>query len=113
MKANELKAKNHVIKLKDGYHNIVFDMNVMAEIEEIYGSIQAGVEAFNTKPIKAIIVYMWAFLKQEVKHVNISQKYAGELIDMALLKDYIVEIQKAIEEAMPPVKEEKEESPNV
>ena len=114
MKANELRVKLHTIKLKDGYHNIVFDMNVLAEIEEAYGSVQTGVDAFNAKPIKAIIIFVWAFLKQEEKYFDATQKDIGKLLltNEKALKEYIEIIQKAIEEAMPNA-EENEESPNV
>jgi hypothetical protein len=121
MKAKELKNKIHTIKLKDGYHNLIFDMNVMAEIEEVYGGIEAGLEMFKTRPMKSILVYIWAFLKQEEKYENISQKDAGQLMDLKLLQDYQIKIQKSINEAMgtsEPNKIEEEtkngeESPNV
>lgn len=116
MKGSELKNKKIKIELKDGVHEVVFDMNALCELEEIYGDIQVAMNSFSQQPVKALRSFVYAILKSEREDITIQE--AGALIDMTKLDALMESFGTAIEEAMPGAKEETdevdgEENPNV
>lgn len=117
MKGKELKTKKIKLELLDGVHECVFDMNALAEIEDIYGDIQIGLNQFKEKPIGALRVFIYSLLKKENSDITISD--AGSLIPMDNIENVVKSISEALSEAMPTnktdevIEEEEETNPNV
>jgi len=99
MTGKDLKTKIFKINLKDGEHEVVFDMNVLCELEEIYGDIKKGFKSFKTQPIKAARAFVYSFLKSEDDEMTL--KKAGSLIDMGSVEELMKTITEAISDAMP------------
>jgi hypothetical protein len=117
MKGKELKTKKIKLILNDGEHEVLFDMNALAEIEDYYGDIQAGMDKFKEKPINAMRVFIYALLKTEKEDITLRQ--AGALIPTNRIDETINAITAGLDEAMPDdeetliIEEEGEEnSPN-
>lgn len=116
MKGKELKTKKIEIELLDGVHECIFDMNTLAEIEDIYGDIQVGLNKFEEKPIGALRTFIYALLKKENEKITISE--AGSLIPMDKIESVVKSISEALAEAMPTnetdevIEEEEEKNPN-
>jgi len=113
MKGKELKTKKIEIELIDGVHECVFDMNTLAEIEDIYGDIQTGLNQFESKPIGALRTFIYALLKKENEKITISD--AGSLIPLDKIENVVKSISDALSEAMPSnevIEEEEEKNTN-
>lgn len=114
MKGKQLQTKKIEIELADGIHECVFDMNALAEIEDIYGDIQTGLNQFQIKPIGALRVFIYALLKKDNEKITISE--AGSLIPLDKIETVVKNISDALSEAMPSpdkiIEEEEEEIPN-
>ncbi len=104
MKGKELKTKKIKLILNDGEHEVLFDMNALAEIEDYYGDIQTGMEKFKSTPINAMRVFIYALLKAE--NENITLREAGALISISKIDETIAAITSGLDEAMPPTDEE-------
>ena len=101
MKANELKSKKINLELSDGIHECMFDMNALAEIEDIYGSIEIGLAQFEKKPLGAMRAFVYALLKADNSKITISG--AGKLIQLENIEAVVKSISEALGDSMPTV----------
>ena len=105
----DVKPRVKTITLNDGVEReIRFTLNAMAEIEDKYGSIEAGFAKLDEGSIKAARFIMWAGLMHSDE--NLTEQQVGNLIDMQCLQDIFSEISDAIKEDIPNSTEENGEA---
>lgn len=100
---NDVKPKLVPIQL-DKKRHLKFDLNAFAELEELYGDMNAVFEAMQKGSIKAIRAMLWAGLVHEDKELTIEQ--VGSMIDMSNINDVVETVSKAIGEALPKVEDD-------
>ena len=94
--------KRKAIEIKDingVSHNLVFDLNAMVELEDLYGDIDKAFEAMNKGSFKAIRALIWAGLLHENADLTIHDVGAllqtqdlvqlGEVIKTAMGEDML------------------------
>jgi len=96
MGLNNVREKKIFVEL-DKKRELRFDLNAMAELEEIYGDFQETMEALNKKlSIKAMRALLYAGLKHEDEGLTL--KKVGSMVkmsDLAMLTQKITEAFKA------------------
>jgi hypothetical protein len=99
--AKEIKVKSVPIVL-DKPRTLKFDLNAFIELEDLYGSIEAALEAMQSgkNQIKAIRAVLWAGLLHEEE--TLTPKQVGTMIDLDKLEEVTHALMEAIEGAMPP-----------
>lgn len=88
-KSKELLNKGVKIKL-DKTRNIRFDFESFVEIEEVYGSAEAGIELFKTGNLKALKTFLLIGLKETDLDIN----------NLLRSSDKVIEAKVAIFEAL-------------
>lgn len=96
---SDIRQKNTPIVLADNTYNLRYDLNAFAELEEIYGSVEAAMNSLCEGSVKAIINVLWAGILHE--NEKLAPKEVGKMIDLANIKEIGEAINKAIKEAMP------------
>jgi len=92
MKGKEFKNNETVIELKDGKHKIAVDFNTFESLEEIYGSMQAAFEQFNSdstkfKDIKKFLAAgLNSCIEDETQHVTPYE--LGKLLIFSKMSEY-------------------------
>lgn len=96
MGLNNVREKKIFVEL-DKKRELRFDLNAMAELEEIYGDFQETMETLNKKiSIKAMRALLYAGLKHEDESLTL--KKVGAMVkisDLAMLTQKITEAFKA------------------
>lgn len=115
MKSNvkQVKAKNKTIILKDGVEReLIFDLNAMAELEDMYGTVDAAFKKLDEGSVKAVRAVLWAGLLATEPDITIQK--VGSLIDLAYLTELMQTMEEAIKQDMPidEVETAEGESPN-
>lgn len=103
----DIRTKLISIQL-DKERHLKFDLNAFAELEDIYGDINAALEAIQKGSVKAIRAMLWAGLVHEDKSLKIED--VGAMIDMSNINEVVSIISDAISEAMPKEKEDEEKN---
>jgi hypothetical protein len=97
---NDVKTRVKTITLNDGVEReIKFTLNAMAEIEDKYGSVDAGFAKLDEGSIKAARFIMWAGLLHNEE--NLTEQQVGNLIDMDCLNEIFEQMNGALKEDMP------------
>lgn len=102
MGARDVKAKRITINL-DKERSLLFSLNGLVELEEIYGSIDAAFSAMQKGKMKDIRTLLWAALIHEDE--TITQKQVGSIIHISNVTEVVSILTEAISEAMPKVNE--------
>lgn len=93
------------IEFEDKTRHILFDMNAMAELEEMYGSYGEALEALNSGSFRAMRALLYCGLLHEDPEMTLQK--AGTLVAMSqmdVLSDALV---AAMQDAVPTKKQEK------
>lgn len=90
MKAKELKNKSIKFELDGKEYPLVLDMNVLAELEDIYGDMYTALSDLEKMKIKAFRALIYAIVK--VENDNVTLKEVGKMLDI----DKIMELQGKI-----------------
>lgn len=101
---NILKDEGVLVQL-DKERVIKFDLNSFAELEDLYGTVEAAMEALEKGSLKAVRAILWAGLIGD--DVSLTQQQVGAMIELRDLPKISEAVGKAMENAMPA------EDPNV
>lgn len=91
---NDVRTKKIPIVL-DKPRNLVVDLNVFADLEEIYGSHEAGLEAIKSGSFKAARTFLWLCLRHEDE--TLTEKQVGAMVNT----DNIQKLADIIEDLLP------------
>jgi hypothetical protein len=103
-KLNSVKFKKITLNL-DKPRNLVYDLNAFSELEELYGSIDGAMTAFENGSIKAFRAFLWAGLIYE--DPDLTQKDVGRMLTMDKIDSIMAEMNNAMDVALPEVEEGK------
>lgn len=76
----DLQAQSTTIELKGKKYDMNFDLNAMAELEDIFGSLQIAIAELKKKKLKAVRSFLYAVLKSTDE--SLTEFEVGRLIDM-------------------------------
>lgn len=76
----DLQVQTTTIELKGKKYEMNFDLNAMAELEDIFGSLQIAIAELKKKKLKAVRSFLYAVLKSTDE--NLTEFEVGRLIDM-------------------------------
>lgn len=99
----DLQFQTTTIDLKGRKYEMNFDLNAMAELEDIFGSLQIAIAELKKKKLKAVRSFLYAVLKSTDE--TLTEFEVGKLIDM----NNFTSIEKAITKLINNAFEEGEE----
>lgn len=76
----DLQVQTTTIELKGRKYEMNFDLNAMAELEDIFGSLQIAIAELKKKKLKAVRSFLYAVLKSTDE--SLTEFEVGRLIDM-------------------------------
>ena len=88
----DLQPQVTTIELKGKKYTMNFDLNAMAELEDIFGSLRIAIAELKQKKLKAVRSFLYAVLKSSDE--TLTEFEVGKLIDM----NNFTKIEKAITE---------------
>lgn len=86
----DLQVQTTKIELKGRTYEMNFDLNAMAELEDIFGTLQIAIAELKKKKLKAVRSFLYAVLKSTDE--SLTEFDVGKLIDM----NNFTSIEKAI-----------------
>lgn len=86
----DLQPQKTIIELKGKKYEMNFDLNAMAELEDIFGSLRIAILELKKKKLKAVRSFLYAVLKSTDE--TLTEFEVGKLIDM----NNFTSIEKAI-----------------
>ena len=86
----DLQVQTTKIELKGRTYEMNFDLNAMAELEDIFGTLQIAIAELKKKKLKAVRSFLYAVLKSTDE--TLTEFEVGKLIDM----NNFTSIEKAI-----------------
>ena len=86
----DLQVQTTKIELKGRVYEMNFDLNAMAELEDIFGTLQIAIAELKKKKLKAVRSFLYAVLKSTDE--SLTEFEVGKLIDM----NNFTSIEKAI-----------------
>ena len=86
----DLQPQSTKIELKGRTYEMNFDLNAMAELEDIFGTLQIAIAELKKKKLKAVRSFLYAVLKSTDE--SLTEFEVGKLIDM----NNFTSIEKAI-----------------
>lgn len=86
----DLQVQTTKIELKGRVYEMNFDLNAMAELEDIFGTLQMAIAELKKKKLKAVRSFLYAVLKSTDE--TLTEFEVGKLIDM----NNFTSIEKAI-----------------
>ena len=100
MNVSAVKRKDTSITLSDGVErHLKFDLNALAEIEDKFGTVDAGFEELDKGSIKAVRFILWAGLVHEDE--NLTEQKVGSLIDIQYLQEIMNSMGSAMQNDLP------------
>ena len=76
----DLQPQSTTIELKGRKYEMNFDLNAMAELEDIFGSLQIAIAELKKKKLKAVRSFLYSVLKSTDE--SLTEFEVGKLIDM-------------------------------
>lgn len=76
----DLQVQTTKIELKGRTYEMNFDLNAMAELEDIFGTLQIAIAELKKKKLKAVRSFLYAVLKSTDE--TLTEFEVGKLIDM-------------------------------
>lgn len=96
----DVKSRTVEITLQDGVtRTLKYDLNAMAELEELYGDVDAVFAKLEKGSFKSIRSVLWAGLLHE--DPTLTEQQVGSLIDIASLQDLTTVLSGALESDLP------------
>lgn len=86
----DLQPQVTTIELKGKKYEMNFDLNAMAELEDIFGNLRIAIAELKQKKLKAVRSFLYAVLKSSDE--SLTEFEVGKLIDM----NNFTKIEKAI-----------------
>lgn len=107
MKLNDLKVKYEEVEIAGYTFKLALNMNVLADLEDMYGNINKALASFKEKPIHELRNWIYVMLKGQIEDLTIEA--AGEIISNEDITNLSVKIQNLINNAFPNAENSKEE----
>lgn len=104
----DLQTQSTTIELKGKKYDMNFDLNAMAELEDIFGSLQIAIAELKKKKLKAVRSFLYAVLKSTDE--SLTEFEVGRLIDMNNFTTIERAITKLINNAFEEGKEDEKEA---
>lgn len=76
----DLQFQSTIIELKGKKYELNFDLNAMAELEDIFGNLRIAIAELKHKKLKAVRSFLYAVLKSSDE--SLTEFEVGKLIDM-------------------------------
>ena len=76
----DLQFQSTIIELKGKKYELNFDLNAMAELEDIFGNLRIAIAELKQKKLKAVRSFLYAVLKSSDE--SLTEFEVGKLIDM-------------------------------
>ena len=97
----EVKPRVKTITLNDGVEReLRFTLNAMAEMEDMYGSVDAAFKKLDEGSIKAARFILWAGLLH-YEDPSLTEQRVGNLIDLHSMQKIMQSMSEAMAEDMP------------
>ena len=97
---DKVKSKEVKITLNDGVERkIKFTLNALAELEDIFGSVEAAFSKLEQNSMKAVRAILWAGLLYHSP--ELTEQQVGNLIDIEYLQELTQTIDSAFDQDMP------------
>ena len=93
----DLQPQSTKIELKGRTYEMNFDLNAMAELEDIFGTLQIAIAELKKKKLKAVRSFLYAVLKSTDE--SLTEFEVGKLIDMNNFTSIEKSIKKLINNA--------------
>lgn len=103
-----IRPRKVEIDFEDKTRHILFDMNALAELEEMYGSYGDALEALNSGSFRAIRALLYCGLLNEDPEMTLQK--AGSLVAMAQMEAVSDALIAAMQDAVPTEEENEQES---
>ena len=104
---SNIKTKKTPIKIAGEEKYLHYNLNAFAELEEIYGTIDAAMNELSKGSVKSIINILRAGLLHE--NEKLTAKKVGEMFDLSEISYIGERINTAISQAMPEANENEEQ----
>lgn len=95
---NDIRIKEVTITL-DKERHLRYDLNAYAELEDVYGSVDAAVNKLQKGSVKAIRTVLWAGLIHEDE--SLTEKQVGAMLSMGDLEKLSKAVGEAMESSLP------------
>jgi len=95
----DVRQKPVKITLGGQERELRFDMNAFAELEDLYGSIQAGFEALASGKFKPIRTMLWLALLHE--NPNLTEREVGSWISIGDLAEVASKLTEEFSKSLP------------
>lgn len=119
MKASEMKNTGKLVKLLDGNHKMTVDYNTFCQLEEFFGSMEAGFSKLNANITKTDIKkFLCAGINSCIEDEDewFTPFQIGKLLDISKMDSYVKTLMELINLASPKTEEtdekENEETKN-
>lgn len=102
----DVRSRTIKIALNDGVERTIkFTLNALAELEELYGSVQNAFDKLEKEnSMKALRSILWAGFLHETP--DLTEQEVGNLIDVAYMQELVSTLNVALEQDLaPPSKE--------
>jgi phosphopantetheine adenylyltransferase len=105
IKGTQLKSKKNIETFTIGgkTYEIKMDFNVLAELEEVYGSIDQALTDLSNMKIKAIRALVYSIVKVEDETATL--KGVGALLNQDFITEILVKVGNVLNNDMPEPKE--------
>lgn len=105
----DVKSKDVVVKLNDGKERkLKFDLNALAELEDMYGTVDDAFKALDSGSVKAVRAVLWAGMLHD--EPELTEREVGSLMDIQCLTEMTDALSQAFDNDMPV--SEKGDNPN-
>lgn len=104
----DLQFQSTKLELKGKMYELNFDLNAMAELEDIFGNLRVAIDELKQKKLKAVRSFLYAVLKSSDE--SLTEFQVGKLIDMNNLTKIEGAITKLINNAFEEDKNDEKET---
>jgi hypothetical protein len=102
VKGKQLKTKKNdiqTIKVGEKNYPMVFDFNVLSELEDVYGDAAKALDDLEKMKIKAIRALVYSLVKVEDESVTL--KGIGKMLNMDFISQFVEKASIALNNDMP------------
>lgn len=97
--AKQLKGHNNKIKVDGRDYELDINFNVLAELEDEYGSVETGLIELQKGTVKAIRLMMYAIMTQEQCNENLTIKEVGKKLNSEFMNEITSKLGKSMKDS--------------
>ena len=106
MKAKELKNKGIKIELENKEYELRLDMNVLAELEDVYGDVYTALADLEKMKIKAFRAFVYSIIKADTEDESLTLKKVGRMLSIDKMMELQGKIGEILSNGLPEVKDQ-------